>query len=85
MNTDNCSEPPADGDGQIVTPVWIRISGATKLTSIGRSRLYQLIAERKIRSRVLKRHRDSQRGIRLISYDSLLSYIESDQANGGPR
>jgi hypothetical protein len=62
-----------------LTPVWLRIPSAIQVFGIGRSRLYELIRDQKIRSRVLKRRRDSMRGIRLISYDSLLEYIN----NGG--
>jgi hypothetical protein len=62
-----------------LTPVWLRIPSAVQVFGIGRSRLYELIRDQKIRSRVLKRRRDSMRGIRLISYDSLLEYIN----NGG--
>jgi hypothetical protein len=61
-----------------ITPVWLRIPGAVRTFGIGRSRLYELIRDQKIRSKVLKQRRDSQRGIRLISYDSLLEFI-----NGG--
>ena len=59
-------------------PVWLRLSQATRLFGIGRSLLYELIAEEKIRSRVFKRRRDSQRGIRLVSYDSLAELIEKE-------
>jgi hypothetical protein len=58
-----------------LTPVWLRIPGAIRVSGIGRSRLYELIRDQKIRSKVLKKHRDSIRGIRLISYDSLLEFI----------
>jgi hypothetical protein len=58
-----------------LTPVWLRIPGAIQISGIGRSRLYELIRDQKIRSKVLKQRRDCQRGIRLISYDSLLEFI----------
>jgi len=58
-----------------LTPVWLRVPGAIQISGIGRSRLYELIRDQKIRSKVLKQRRDSQRGIRLISYDSLLEFI----------
>jgi hypothetical protein len=61
-----------------LTPVWLRIPNAVQVFGIGRSRLYELIRDRKIISKVLKQRRDSMRGIRLISYDSLLEFI-----NGG--
>jgi hypothetical protein len=59
-----------------LTPVWLRIPGAVRVSGLGRSRLYELIRDQKIRSKVLKQRRDSQRGIRLISYDSLLEFIK---------
>jgi len=59
-----------------LTPVWLRVPGAIQISGIGRSRLYELIRDQKIRSKVLKQRRDSQRGIRLISYDSLLEFID---------
>lgn len=52
------------------------MAGAIKLTSLSRSMLYELIQQRKIRSKVLKRRRDAHHGVRLISYDSLLEYID---------
>ena len=59
-------------------PVWVRIPEATRLSGLGRSYIYELIASGKIRSRVLKRRRDATRGIRLVSYDSLCAFIESE-------
>ena len=61
-----------------LTPVWLRIPGAVRVSGLGRSRLYELIRDQKIRSKVLKQRRDSLRGIRLISYDSLLQFINGD-------
>ena len=56
-------------------PEWLRIPDAVKLYGIGRSSLYELIAEGKIKS-VCLRQRGSTRGIRLLSADSLSKYIE---------
>ncbi len=70
-NTDTSTE---------LTPVWLRIPGAVRVSGIGRSRLYELIRDQKIRSKVLKQRRDSQRGIRLISYDSLVEFINGSDA-----
>jgi predicted DNA-binding transcriptional regulator AlpA len=61
------------------TPVWIRIPSAVQVFGIGRSRIYELIRDQKIVSKCLKQRRDSKRGIRLVSWDSLLEYIN----NGG--
>jgi hypothetical protein len=56
--------------------VWLRIPEAVRTRGIGRSTLYQLIAEEKIKSRLVKARRDNVRGIRLISADSLDQFIE---------
>jgi hypothetical protein len=61
-----------------LTPVWLRVPSAVQVFGIGRSRLYELIRDQKIVSKCLKQRRDSQRGIRLISYDSLRSFIDGD-------
>lgn len=57
------------------TPVWIRIPQAIRLFGIGRSSLYEAMKRGDIRSRQVKARRDSQRGIRLLSYDSLVEFI----------
>jgi len=57
-------------------PVWLRISEAVRTRGIGRSTLYELIANQKIKSHLVKARRDSIRGIRLISADSLDQFIE---------
>ena len=56
-------------------PEWLRIPDAIKLYGIGRSSLYELMAEGKIKTALL-RQRGSVRGIRLLSADSLSRYIE---------
>lgn len=60
-------------------PVWLRINEATRLFGVGRSTLYALLAEGKIRSRVLKTRRDAQSGIRLVSFDSLNAFISGEE------
>jgi len=59
-----------------VKPEWVRPNQATKVFGIGRTKLYELIAEGKIKSVSLKA-RGTTRGTRLISYDSLADFIES--------
>ena len=54
---------------------WLRISEATRCFGIGRSSLYELIAEGKIKS-ASSRKRGNVRGVRLVSADSLSNYIE---------
>ena len=64
-----------------LTPEWIRIVDAVRLSGIGRSHLYQLIEQGKIRS-VCLRERQKVRGIRLINVRSLHDYIASFEDNG---
>jgi hypothetical protein len=64
---------------QIVTTApleWITIKEASRLFSIGRSSLYSLLGEQKIKSTCL-RIRGQQRGKRLISAESLRMFLES--------
>jgi hypothetical protein len=51
-----------------VTPEWIRINLAVKLFGLSRSKLYELITDRRIKSFTL-RERNKIKGIRLINYD----------------
>jgi predicted DNA-binding transcriptional regulator AlpA len=60
-----------------VTPEWIRINLAVKLFGLSRSKLYELITDRKIKSFTL-RERNKIKGIRLINYDSLCQFLESE-------
>jgi hypothetical protein len=57
-------------------PEWYRIPDATRVSGIGRSSLYGLVKEGKVKS-VCLRKRNSSRGIRLINADSLSAFIES--------
>jgi hypothetical protein len=61
-------------------PEWLRIADAIRVSSVGRSKLYQLIDEGKVRS-VCLRERDKVRGIRLINAKSLSDYIASFEGN----
>jgi len=58
-----------------IKPEWVRIPEAVKVSGLSRSSLYELIGSGKIKS-FSNRARGSQRGIRLISYDSLLGFLE---------
>lgn len=74
---DSLTQSPQDAQlTGALKPEWLRIAGAVTLYGIGRSSLYELIAEGKIKS-VCLRQRGSARGIRLISADSLSAYLES--------
>ncbi|MEI6872054.1 MAG: helix-turn-helix domain-containing protein [Verrucomicrobiota bacterium] len=67
--TSGSSEPSA------LKPEWLRIPDAIRVSGLSRSTLYVLIGAGKIKS-FSNRARGSQRGIRLISYDSLIDYLE---------
>ncbi len=56
--------------------VWLRIPEAIRTRGIGRSTLYTLISEGRVKSRLVKSRRDNIRGLRLISADSLDALIE---------
>jgi len=58
-----------------IKPEWIRVPEAVKVSGLSRSSIYELIASSKIKS-FSNRARGSQRGSRLISYDSLLGFLE---------
>jgi excisionase family DNA binding protein len=56
-------------------PEWLRVDVAAKLFGISRSKLYEFIADRRIKSFCL-RERNKLKGIRLISFDSLNEFLE---------
>lgn len=56
-------------------PEWITVPVATKLFGIGRSTLYELIREGRVKSASIKK-RGALRGRRLISFDSLAGFVE---------
>jgi len=62
-------------------PEWLRPREVPTYFGIGRSKLYELIAENKIKS-VSMRSRGQKHGTRLVSYDSLVAYLDS-LASGG--
>jgi|SRR5437660_597303 len=58
-------------------PEWVRVDAAVKLFGISRAKLYEMIADRKIKSFCL-RERNKIKGIRLISFDSLSEFLENE-------
>lgn len=74
---------PTDGTARqgVLKPEWIRPKDVPRLFGIGRSRVYEMIAEGRIKT-VSLRQRGQKHGTRLISYDSLAAYLES-LAEGG--
>ena len=59
-----------------IKPEWLRIPDAIRLSGLGRSTIYNILGSGSIKS-VVVRKRGCQRGIRLVSADSLLAYIAS--------
>lgn len=57
-------------------PEWLRPKQVPQHFGIGKSLLYELIAEGKIKT-VSMRRRGAKHGTRLISFDSLAAYLES--------
>lgn len=62
-------------------PSWLRINDAVRLYGIGRSSLYELLAQNLIKSASITK-RGNIRGIRLVSADSLENYLESIATGG---
>jgi hypothetical protein len=69
------TQPPPSN----LKPEWIRVPDAIHITSLSRSKLYELIAAGAIKS-FSNRQRGAQRGVRLISYDSLVGYLDEQFA-----
>jgi len=57
-------------------PEWLRIPQAIQLFGIGRTKLYELIGNKRIKSASI-RERGQVRGTRLISFDSLNEYLNT--------
>jgi len=78
LNTVSHSIVPTDASNQnCVKPEWIRIDEAVRRFGLSRSRLYQLISKRRIKSFCL-RERNQIKGTRLISFDSLCEFFEKE-------
>lgn len=75
------SDQPSPAQG-LYQPEWLRIPDATKVFGLSRSKLYELIAERKIKSFCL-RQRNKIKGIRLLSYDSLSDFTSTSVTGAG--
>jgi hypothetical protein len=62
-------------DVQALKPEWLRIPAASRVSGLSRTFLFEQILLGKIVSKHIKRPGKS-RGIRLINYRSLISFIE---------
>jgi hypothetical protein len=60
-----------------LNPRWLRIPCAVKYSGLSRSRLYELLAQERIKSICLKSHRDALRGVRLVDRESIDLFMES--------
>ena len=62
-------------------PEWLRPKDIPKFFGIGRSKVYELITDGKVKS-ISLRKRGQKHGTRLVSYDSLANYLESIASGG---
>jgi hypothetical protein len=60
-----------------IPPVWLRVPEAVRVSGLCRSSIYNLITNGKVKSFTNKVQPDCQRGTRLISYASLMAYLEN--------
>ena len=58
-----------------LNPRWLRIPAAVKYSGLSRSKLYELLAEGKIRSICLKSHKAAERGMRLLDRESIDTFM----------
>jgi hypothetical protein len=58
-------------------PEWGRIANAVRRFGIGRSKFYELIRDRRIKSFCL-RERGKVKGIRMISFESVREFLENE-------
>ncbi len=73
-------------NASILRPEWIRLPKEGKscpYSGLSRSYLSNLLRSQEVKSKVL-RHPGAIRGVRLVSYDSLMAYIRST-GEPGPR
>lgn len=66
-------------ENKVVKPEFIRVDKAIQLFGIGRTKLYELMANGEVKAFTLRK-RGQVKGTRLISYDSLVEFIESQQS-----
>jgi hypothetical protein len=60
-----------------LNPRWLRIPSAVKYSGLSRSRLYELLAQGRIKSICVKLHNDASRGVRLVDRESIDLFMES--------
>ena len=60
-----------------LNPRWLRIPSAVKYSGLSRSRLYELLGPRRIKSICLKSRNNTLRGVRLVDRESIDLFMES--------
>ena len=60
-----------------MNPRWLTVPGAVKYSGLSRSRLYELLTERRIRSICIQSHKAAARGVRLIDRESIDLFMEN--------
>src|SRR5580700_3134804 len=60
-----------------LNPRWLRIISAVKYSGLSRSRLYELLAQGRIKSICLKSRNDALRGVRLVDRESIDLFMQS--------
>jgi len=66
-------------EAQSLQPVWLRIPAASRVSGLGRSRIFEEIVKGTISSRHIKKP-GASKGIRLVNYDSLLKFVEAQES-----
>ena len=62
-----------------LNPRWLRMTSAVKDSGLSRSRLYELLGQRRIKSICLKSRNNALRGVRLVDRESIDLFMESLQ------
>jgi hypothetical protein len=62
-----------------LNPRWLRIPSAVEYSGLSRSRLYELLAQGRIKSICLKSHNRALHGVRLVDRESIDQFMESRQ------
>jgi hypothetical protein len=62
-----------------LNPRWLRMTSAVKYPGLSRSRLYELLGQRRIKSICLKSRNDALRGVRPVDRESIDLFMESLQ------
>ena len=59
-----------------LNPRWLRMASAVKYSGLSRSRLYESLAQGRIKSICLKSHSDALRGVRLVDRESIDLFMQ---------